>query len=370
MADISWEDDWEDIAETGPSTPSPPPKQSSTPLKTPQQSPPVSGKTSGATTPISTNKTHASPPPNGTPTSTSATANPKSSSAADTDNEALKKERDAAMRRAKTIELKLFAVTRERDALRNSSDKRTASTSLLKQKDDQIKAVLAEGEKLSIKISEKETTIRSNRKQISDLEASVESYEKQIGAVEARLEAAKTRERTAEAAQRATEASKESLEKRIRLLESDATTANASALEGAKNELAAFKKASMDALKATEARMQKENEDKIATIQKNHEKKILNLNTTLDELRIRLVDDNNAAGTREDRLRRDVLSLREHCSSLEARAEELAAAVPYATRPLLRQIDALQATATERARANSITEKTLLERARDSGAKS
>ncbi len=340
-----WEDDWEDVADSGPPTPT-----------TPAEASPVTNQ------PVPALAVAPQPPPKPAPKPGTPAVN---GVAAD---DALRVERDAALKRAKTIELKLFAVTRERDALRRARDSRTADAELVKQKDQQIKAVLAEGEQLSIKISEKETALRQAKNRISELEASLDARSNDVAAAEARVEAALTRERAADAALRAADGSRDAAEKRVRALEAGANNASSAALEAAKADLETAKKAATDAVKATETRLRKLHEQEITQKQVAHEKELASLNTAIDELRARLVDDAAAAGAREDRLRRDVANLREHTSALEARAEELAAAVPYATRPLLRQIDALQAASAERARAASAAEKALLERARSADA--
>ena len=351
-----WEDDsWEDVADSasGPTTPTTPPETlpiTNGPVPELTVTPPPSMGTSEKTS--NQSPTQRESPGNGSTTNENAIRT-------------LQTERDAAQKRAKTIELKLFAVTRERDALRRGRDNRSADAELIKQKDEQIKAVLNEGEQLSIKISEKEMSLRQAKSKISELESLLESKNDDIAAAEAKVEAALTRERVADAALRAADGSRDAAEKRVRALEAGVSTASSAALDAVKAELENAKKAATDAVKATEARLRKLHVNELNDVNVKHGKELTALNTAIDELRARLVDDAAAAGAREDRLRRDVANLREHTSALEARAEELAAAVPYATRPLLRQIDALQAASAERARAASAAEKTLLERARD-----
>ena len=64
---------------------------------------------------------------------------------------------------------------------------------------------------------------------------------------------------------------------------------------------------------------------------------------------------------REHQLHQDKLSLEQRCQRAEARAEELAAGVPRATEPLMRQIEELQTERTEQAQLWSESEKKLRE---------
>ncbi|CDF35339.1 unnamed protein product [Chondrus crispus] len=82
------------------------------------------------------------------------------------------------------------------------------------------------------------------------------------------------------------------------------------------------------------------------------------------ELRAHLTQVMDNAGWREDQFRKETDELRKRAEQLEARNEELAAALPDATRPLLRQVEALQAAASERVRAKSAVDRSQLERLR------
>lgn len=343
-----WEDDsWEDVVETGPS-PEPPHAD-------------AAGTTVNASTDAATAQAPASSPESspGKPTSVTSTAMDESSSS-------LKTELDAVLQRAKTAELKLFAITRERDTLRRTRDSRSADVSLVKQKDEQIKAVLAEGEKLSIKIAEKEGAVRTLRQRVSELEGAVEAGTNATSAAEAAAEAATTRARSADIAQRAAVEAKDAAEARLRAVQSEtrAATQTSATADALRVELDAAKKGAADAIRATEARLTTAHAVADAQRAASAADTERNLSKALDELRARVAHESDAAGAREDRLRRDAAALRERAAALEERNEELAAAVPESTRPLLRQIDALQAAAAERARAAAAAERALVARAR------
>lgn len=342
-ADDAWEDDnWEDVADASPASKkaAPTPPRPAKPATAPAAAPAAVPAATPTTVP-------AVPPPPGNADKVAS----------------LRAELEAVQKRAKVTELKLFAVTRERDSLRRGRDSRSAGAALIKQKDEQIKAVLAEGEQLSIKIAEKETAARALKAHITALEEQLEERDVAVGAAEARAEAARTRERAAENAQRAATDARDAAEKRVRALESGASTQTAAALESSRTELEAAKRAATDALRATEARLASAHEAELAKRGAAAHAREAALSKALDELRARLVDDADTAGAREDRLRRDVIALRKRASSLEARNEELAAEVPSATRPLIRQIEALQSASAERALSANNVERTLVTRA-------
>jgi hypothetical protein len=63
----------------------------------------------------------------------------------------------------------------------------------------------------------------------------------------------------------------------------------------------------------------------------------------VQELRATLARHTAAAARREELLRRDLVELEARSQQAESRHEELMARLPEATRPLLRQIEAMQA---------------------------
>ena len=67
-------------------------------------------------------------------------------------------------------------------------------------------------------------------------------------------------------------------------------------------------------------------------------------------------------GCREDMLKRELADITRRGQAAEARHEELASAMPEATRPLLRQIEAMQAFAAAHSQAWAAAERSLNER--------
>ncbi|PPR88122.1 hypothetical protein GOBAR_AA32555 [Gossypium barbadense] len=67
--------------------------------------------------------------------------------------------------RVSTLERKVYALTKERDTLRREQNKKSDAAALLKEKDEIIKQVMAEGEELSKKQATQESLIRKLRAQ-------------------------------------------------------------------------------------------------------------------------------------------------------------------------------------------------------------
>ncbi|KAK8664270.1 hypothetical protein V6N13_084068 [Hibiscus sabdariffa] len=90
---------------------------------------------------------------------------------------------------------------------------------------------------------------------------------------------------------------------------------------------------------------------------------------TLEELRQTLSRKEQQAVYQEDMLRRDIEDLQKRYQASERRCEELIAQVPESTRPLLRQIEAMQETTARRAEAWAAVERSLNSRLQEAEAK-
>ena len=300
------------------------------------------------------------PPPNKPPVDT---ADPKTSTTQTSDVE---KKLSEALLKLSATERKLFAVTKDRDALRRTRDQRSGDAELVKEKDKQIKAVLDEGEKLSIKIAEKENTIRSLKSSVKEKDATVEDLRLQLSATEAKVQAAMSRQRQLETAEKSATDAAAAAEKRLRQVESEArsNSSSSAALEAARAQLESLRKSHAAALENQSMRLSADHEAAVEKLKKTAQTNEDSLNKAIMELRAHLSQVLENSGWREDQLRKETDQLRKRAEQLEARNEELAAALPDATRPLLRQVEALQAAATERVRAKSAVDKSQLERLR------
>ncbi|XP_034223251.1 KIN17-like protein isoform X3 [Prunus dulcis] len=78
--------------------------------------------------------------------------------------------REEYHQRVATLERKVYALTKERDTLRREQNKKSDAAALLKEKDEIINQVMAEGEELSKKQAAQEGQIRKLRAQIREFE--------------------------------------------------------------------------------------------------------------------------------------------------------------------------------------------------------
>ncbi|PWA98336.1 TATA element modulatory factor 1 DNA binding protein [Artemisia annua] len=233
--------------------------------------------------------------------------------------------REEYHQRVSALERKVYALTRERDTLRREQNKRSDATALLKEKDEIITQVMAEGEELSKKQAVQESTIRKLRAQIE--ENKVESLKRDKAATE-------------------------------KLLQEITDKKDA--------ELATQKEHYMNALtaaKEAEARADSRANDEARTELESHLKEVEERETvlvqTLEELRKTISRKEQQAVFREDMLRKDINDLQKRCQASERKCEELVIQVPESTRHLLRQIEAMQESTARKAQAWVEVEKSL-----------
>ncbi|CEP03365.1 hypothetical protein PBRA_003125 [Plasmodiophora brassicae] len=252
----------------------------------------------------------------------------------------------------------------------------------LEKKQQQIEEVLKEGEQLSIKQAKLEGIIKNLRAKIRDKEAEIANHTAAIESRDTHIKSLTERVSTLE------ESDKGMLE-RIAVLSAQL---NESKLE-------------LDRRGRESALVDQERTGSIAVVERleaklrAHEIESAHWKVAYDEQsevqeRIRVMQDQLREGSeREANLRRNVGELTSQLQSqreqfeherqtlvaqlqeargkydeAEARAEELSGALPSATRPLLRQIEALQSSMRARADAWETVEKTLLQRADDAEA--
>ena len=280
--------------------------------------------------------------------------------------ESLKAQLKDAQNKISATERKVFALTRDRDALRRIRDSRNSDAQLVKDKDKQIAAIMAEAEQLSIKIQSKEEKVRTVKQESKEKDEQIQKLRQDLAHSAAKVTDYANRHRKLETSEKAAQDSMEAAEKRLRQIESDARSKSTSsaALEAARAQLETLRKSHSAALETQAMRMTAEKEMSIEALTKKSKISEDALNKAMMELREHLSQVVDNAGWREDQLRKEADELRKRAEQLEARNEELAAALPDATRPLLRQVEALQAAASERVRAKSAVDRSQLERLR------
>ncbi|XP_076902744.1 golgin candidate 5-like [Bidens hawaiensis] len=259
--------------------------------------------------------------------------------------------REEYHQRVSTLERKVYALTRERDTLRREQNKKSDAAILLKEKDEIITQVMAEGEELSKKQAAQESTIRKLRAQIRE-------FEEEKKGLLTKLE---VEERKVESIKRDKAATEQLLQETIEKSHAEMATQKeyyTSALGAAKEaEALAESRANDEARVELESRIKESEEREAMLVQ------------TLEELRQTLSRKEQQAVFREDMLRRDIEDLQKRYQASERRCEELVTQVPESTRPLLRQIEAIQETSARKAEAWNAVERSLNSRLQEAEAK-
>ncbi|MBA0864530.1 hypothetical protein Goshw_003927 [Gossypium schwendimanii] len=254
--------------------------------------------------------------------------------------------------RVSTLERKVYALTKERDALRREQNKKSDAAALLKEKDEIIKQVMAEGEELSKKQATQESLIRKLRAQIRELEEEKKGLTTKLQASAClRIE----KQNIIEIQDAIIFLDPVSLvveENKVESIKKDKTATEKllqETIEKHQVELAAQKDFYTNALNAAreaealaEARANNEARTELESRLREAEERESMLVQTLEELRQTLSRKEQQAVFREDMLRRDIEDLQKRYQASERRCEELITQVPESTRPLLRQIEAMQ----------------------------
>ncbi|KAG6782173.1 hypothetical protein POTOM_011565 [Populus tomentosa] len=250
------------------------------------------------------------------------------------------------------LELHLvYALTRERDTLRREHNKKSDAAALLKEKDEIINQVMAEGEELSKKQAAQESTIRKLRAQIRELEEEKKGLMTKVQVEENKVESIKKDKTATE------NLLQETIEKHQAELSAQKVYYT-NALSAAKEaEALAEARANNEARTELESRLREAEERETMLVQ------------ALEELRQTLSRKEQQAVFREEMLRRDVEDLQKRYQASERRCEELITQVPDSTRPLLRQIEAMQETTARRAEAWAAVERSLNSRLQEAEAK-
>ncbi|XP_073035084.1 golgin candidate 5-like isoform X1 [Primulina eburnea] len=259
--------------------------------------------------------------------------------------------REEYHQRVAALERKVYALTKERDTLRREQSKKSDAAALLKEKDEIISQVMAEGEELSKKQAAQESQIRKLRSQIRELEEEKKGLLTKLQVEENKVDSMKRDKAETE-----------------KLLQET--------VEKHQAELATQKEYYTDALNAAkeaealaEARANTEARTELESRLREAEDRESMLVQTLEELRQTLSRKEQQAVFREEMLRSDIEDLQKRYQASERRCEELITQVPESTRPLLRQIEAIQETAARRAEAWAAVERSLNSRLQEAEAK-
>lgn len=259
--------------------------------------------------------------------------------------------REECHQRVSTLERKVYALTRERDTLRREQNKRSDATALLKEKDDIISQVMAEGEMLSKKQAVQESTIRKLRAQIREFEEEKKGLLGKLQVEENKVENLKSEKATTE------KLMQETIDK------------NQSEIATQKEYYINALNVAKEAKKVAEARANDEARTELESRLREAGERESMLIQTLEELRQTLSRKEQQGVFKEDMLRRELDDLQKRYQASERRCEELVSQVPESTRPLLRQIEAMQETTARKAEAWTTVERSLNIRLQDAEAK-
>ncbi|KAK9677096.1 hypothetical protein RND81_11G120800 [Saponaria officinalis] len=259
--------------------------------------------------------------------------------------------REEYHQRVSTLERKVYALTKERDTLRREQNKRSDAAALLKEKDEIITQVMAEGEELSKKQAAQEAQIRKLRAQVREMDEEKKALVAKLQLEENKVENIKKDKAATE------KVLEETIEKHQAEL--------AAQKEYFTNALAAAKEAESLA----EARANSEARTELEGRLREAEEREGMLVQALEELRQALTRQEQQGIVKEDMLRKDIEDLQKQYQESERRCEELVSQLPESTRPLLRQIEAMQETSARKAEAWATVERTLQSRLQEAEAK-
>uniref|UniRef100_A0A7S2ZKF5 TATA element modulatory factor 1 TATA binding domain-containing protein n=1 Tax=Rhodosorus marinus TaxID=101924 RepID=A0A7S2ZKF5_9RHOD len=296
--------------------------------------------------------------------------------------EPLKEENDALRRSSRRLEAdlqkshhsllgmerKVSALSKECNSLRRQKDNRAGDAALLKEKDAIIDQIMKEGEVLSKKIADREKQLKKFSNDIGNLLDEKKDLKQKLGAAQAKTESVIAKVRKLEVSERSLKEAKEAADRRLVELGSEnrSRAGMAAALEAAKAELDATRTNQKLQLEEQGIRMQKEAHVAFQQMHADFVAKEESLNRAIHDLRSHLAQANDTAGWREDNLRRELDDARKRCRMLEKQNEDLSASVSDATRPLVRQIEALQEVQAEKNLARESVERSQMQRMRES----
>ncbi|XP_066051236.1 TATA element modulatory factor [Chamaea fasciata] len=263
------------------------------------------------------------------------------------------KERDAAKKEVKTVKEEL--------ATRLNTNE---TAELLKEKEEQIKGLMEEGEKLSkqqlhnsniikklrAKEKERENTNTKQSKKIKELEEELQHLKQVLDGKEDLEKQHRDSIKQLNSVVERQEKDLAKLQAEVEELEEKNRSVQA-ALDSAYKELADLHKANAtkdsEAQEAALSREMKAKEELGLALEKAQEEARQQqeaLAIQVADLRLALQRAEQQAARKEDYLRQEISELQQRLQEAESRNQELSQSVTSATRPLLRQIENLQAT--------------------------
>ena len=223
--------------------------------------------------------------------------------------------------------------------LKKQADAYTSVDMLVKQKDEMIKEVMAEGEVLSKKQADMEGTIKKLRLELKERN---EAQKGASGEIQVKDESIARLTQDLDAIHKELSAEKQRWTTQL----SEQKEYYLSKLAQAKEELTDVE------VKANMARS-----EELAGELKSSREREQSLKDQISDLQHSLQRSNASLERQEERFKNDLAAVEERCQAAESSHDELLRRMPESTRPLLRQIEALQLQANESTEAWAATQK-------------
>ena len=223
--------------------------------------------------------------------------------------------------------------------LKKQADAYTSVDMLVKQKDEMIKEVMAEGEVLSKKQADMEGTIKKLRLELKERN---EAQKGASGEIQVKDEFIARLTQDLDATHKELSAEKQRWTTQL----SEQKEYYLSKLAQAKEELTDVE------VKANMARS-----EELAGELKSSREREQSLKDQISDLQHSLQRSNASLERQEERFKNDLAAVEERCQAAESSHDELLRRMPESTRPLLRQIEALQLQANESTEAWAATQK-------------
>ena len=223
--------------------------------------------------------------------------------------------------------------------LKKQADAYTSVDMLVKEKDEMIKEVMAEGEVLSKKQADMEGTIKKLRLELKERNAAQKGAS---GEIQVKDESIARLTQDLDATQKELSAEKQRWTTQL----SEQKEYYLSKLAQAKEELTDVE------VKANMARS-----EELAGELKSSREREQSLKDQISDLQHSLQRSNASLERQEERFKNDLAAVEERCQAAESTHDELLRRMPESTRPLLRQIEALQLQANESTEAWAATQK-------------
>jgi hypothetical protein len=280
-----------------------------------------------------------------------------------------KEELEKMRERSSTAERRVKALEKQLHTLKRATESKDESDERLREKEEQVNDLLAEGERMSRQLGEKETALRKVRAQLKELEVTNTALKDRLEATETKLSSLQEAQAILASTEKAgkkeiVDQAKQNMslaaqtEEQERIIESlrRENIDLQEQLERATEEitanmlLVARAEENVDNA-ASEAQEQAKSElHKVAEVaRRENQQREEVLTGSIDELRAELDRAKREHHRQEDRLAKELRDAERRELEAERRCQDLERMVPEATRPLLRQIDALQKSQDERA---------------------